>query len=36
LLLVVEVADEADELAEALDVEGVEVDLVAAVMCCSP
>jgi len=30
LLLVVEVADEADELAQALDVEGVEVDLVAA------
>jgi hypothetical protein len=27
---VVEVADEADELAQALDVEGVEVDLVAA------
>ncbi len=30
LLLMVEVADEADELAQALDVEGVEVDLVAA------
>lgn len=30
LLLVVEVADEADELAQAMDAEGVEVDLVAA------
>ena len=35
LLLVVEIADEADELAQALDVKGVEVDLVAAVMWSS-